>query len=357
MKSLDFKQKTSVIRVLSNDNKQKKINWDRIIYLAFITILIIFLGYYAFIKIFFIKAQGQVSFENIDIRIPEDCRILSYQVAEDDTVKKGDSLFVYSIEKENFNFGGVGFGRMDTFYNSQSSWIDKEIFAIRKKIALNNLEINQNNELLSAFQDEMQEVENMVTLDIMPSSRYEYVKAEIRRLKSELIKIKSENAQNYAYLNQLYAMNKKGVARTSTYAGGYGGGGGEQTRTKVFYSPISGTVTRLYTHQYEVALKQDLIMAIHSDHPMFVKAFFDQEDVAYFQEGDIVDIKFPDGRTSQGVLRRFYYSTIQLPVEFQKRYEPTTRTLAADIYPITENDYALWRGFYKMSVSITKYKY
>ena len=70
-----------------------------------------------------------------------------------------------------------------------------------------------------------------------------------------------------------------------------------------------------------------------------------------------MNIEFPDGTESKGLIKRFYYATYQLPDEFQKRYEPTTRTIAADIYPVNDNEYEHWRAFYKMSVSVTKFKY
>lgn len=365
MKSIDFKQKASVIRVLSDETGQKNFNWDRVIYIIFLILLFGFLGYYAFNKIFFIKAQGQVTFENIDIRIPDDCRILEYQVAEDDSVNVGDSLFIYSLDDDNLNGGGgiaITQSGNGTVAPKELTWVDREIFALEKKIALNNIDKVRAKEMLKSFQNELQHFENAIILDVLPTDRYEYAKSEIIRLETEISKLEAENRQNNSYIKELNDLANQPVIQqqTGTGTGAYqngGGGEGEIIAPQVFYSPISGNVTRLYTRQFEVALKQDVIMAIHSDRPMYVKAYFDQEDIAYFTEGDIVTITFPDGKKSKGFLKRFNYSTFQLPTEFQKRYEPTTRTVAADIYPINENDYALWRGFYKMSVTITKYKY
>ena len=364
MKSIDFKQKASVIRVLSDDSGPKNFNWDRVIYIIFLILLFGFLGYYAFSKIFFIKAQGQVTFENIDIRIPDDCRILEYQVAEDDSLNVGDSLFIYSLDDDNLNGGGgLAIGQIggETIPAIEPTWIDREIFSLEKKIALNNIDKVRSKELLKNFQNELQHFENAIILDVLPTDRYEYAKSEILRLQTEISKFEAENRQNSSYIKELKDLAAQPVARKgATGSGAYqngGGGEGEVIAPQVFYSPISGNVTRLYTRQFEVALKQDVIMAIHTDRPMFVKAYFDQEDIAFFHEGDIVNITFPDGKKSKGFLKRFNYSTFQLPSEFQKRYEPTTRTVVADIYPISQDDYALWRGFYKMSVTITKYKY
>jgi multidrug resistance efflux pump len=359
LKSIDFKQKTSVIRVLSDENGRKNFNWDRVIYIAFLILLFGFLGYYAFNKIFFIKAQGQVSFENIDIRIPDDIRVLEYQVAEDDSVNVGDSLFIYSLDDDNLNAGNnvVVSESEDAGFSNQLTWIDREKFALEKKIAMNNIDKVRAKEILKNFENELQHLENAIILDVLPTDRYEYAKSEILRLKTEISKLDAENRQNSSYIAELNELAEKPVMKRASANSSGNAGDGETTAPQVFYSPINGNVTRLFTHQFEVALKQDIIMSIHSDRPMYIKAFFEQEDIAYFNEGDIVNIKFPDGRTSKGFLKRFNYSTFQLPSEFQKRYEPTTRTVAADIYPVSPDDYALWRGFYKMSVTITKYKY
>jgi len=46
-----------------------------------------------------------------------------------------------------------------------------------------------------------------------------------------------------------------------------------------------------------------------------------------------------------------------MPEEFQKKYEPTTRTVAADLYPLNNEEAKKWKAYYKMSVKITKFKY
>ena len=65
MRSIDFNRKGSTIRVLSEDTKKLKYNWDRVIYIIFLTFVLLFLGYYFTNKIFFIRANGQVLFENV----------------------------------------------------------------------------------------------------------------------------------------------------------------------------------------------------------------------------------------------------------------------------------------------------
>ncbi|MGZ4034596.1 MAG: hypothetical protein ACXVPU_13640 [Bacteroidia bacterium] len=361
MKSIDFKRKDSVIRVVNEDNKKPKRNWDRLIYIVFLSLVGLFLGYYLITKIFYIKADGQVLFENVSIRLTDDCRILAYQKTEGDTVRKGDSLFTYSLDKDNLwgNFSLPG-NFSSTTYSSQWDWIDKEKYSLNKNISLNNISKAESQALIKSYQSEVQRLQNEVVLDVLPKNRLEYVQNEILTLNTAIEKLDSENKQLYSLIGELNAMPRPPRIQ-GIKTGSFGAGAGDNTDllngTRVFYSPIDGSVTRVYTNQYEVALKSDQIMAIHKNTPMFIKGFFEQEDLNYFKEGDLVNIEFPDGTKSKGLIKRFYYATYPLPDEFQKRYEPTTRSVAADIYPVDNSEYEHWRAFYKLGVCITKFKY
>ncbi len=360
MKSVDFKRKDSVIRVVNEDFKKPKRNWDRIIYIVFLSLVAFFIGYYAISKIFFIKADGQVLFENVSIRLTDDCRILAYQKEEGDTVKVGDSLFTYTLDKDNL-WGNMALnGNVTaTSYDNEWDWIEKEKYALMKKVALNKIDITESTALIGSYKSEIQRLQNEIVLDVLPKNRLDYVQNEILRLNTAIAKLSSENNQLYGLLKQLNSMIKTPSVKSTKTAsiGGGGNGDADENGIRVFYSPIDGTVTRIYTRQFEVALKSEQIMAIHKNTPMYVKGFFEQADLNYFHEGDLVNIEFPDGTDSKGIIKRFYYSTYPLPDEFQKRYEPTTRTIAADIYPVNDNDYEHWRAFFKMGVSVTKFKY
>jgi multidrug resistance efflux pump len=343
---------------MNEEVKKPKRNWDRVIYIVFLSLVALFLGYYGINKLFFIKADGQVLFENVSIRLTDDCRIIAFQKEEGDTVQVGDSLFTYALDKDN-SWGNLamGGGITSTTYASEWDWIEKEKYALMKKVALNKIDITESTSLIASYKSELQRLQNEVVLDVLPKNRLEYVQNEILRLNTAIAKLSAENNQLYGLLKQLDSMIRKSKIKT-TQTGSFGAGQGEdENGVRVFYTPIDGTVTRIYTHQYEVALKSEQIMAIHKNTPMYVKGFFEQEDLSYFKEGDLVNIEFPDGTESKGLIKRFYYATYPLPDEFQKRYEPTTRTIAADIYPVSDNEYDHWRAFYKMSVTVTKFKY
>ncbi|MEM7298982.1 MAG: hypothetical protein AAF391_12035 [Bacteroidota bacterium] len=64
-------------------------------------------------------------------------------------------------------------------------------------------------------------------------------------------------------------------------------------------------------------------------------------------------ISFPDGSKGKGYIKKYHISTKELPPEFQKKYEPTERTILTEIYPIDEETANLWKKFYKMDVKVS----
>ena len=186
MKSVDFKRKDSVIRVVNEDFKKPKRNWDRIIYVVFLSLIAFFIGYYAISKIFFIQADGQVLFENVSIRLTDDCRILAYQKDEGDTVKIGDSLFTYTLDKDNL-WGNMALNGSvtATSYDNEWDWIEKEKYALMKKVALNKIDITESTALIGSYKSEIQRLQNEIVLDVLPKNRLDYVQNEILRLNRE----------------------------------------------------------------------------------------------------------------------------------------------------------------------------
>ena len=115
----------------------------------------------------------------------------------------------------------------------------------------------------------------------------------------------------------------------------------DQQGFNYFTCPIEGSITNIQKQAFEVALKTEVIMSLHQPKNVHIRGYFDQEDLGDIHEGDIVQVEFPDGTFSLGRVDRFEFSTRILPIEFQKKFEPTTRTLAVDILPLKDKD--LWQ--------------
>ena len=377
MKSVNFKRRGTEIRTLPEVTRSSRRKWDRITYILILFILLGFGIYYAYTKVFYTKAQGQVMYENIDIRLLDDCRVTRYFVHEYDSVKVGDTLFEYIDEKtDNLAQANGGGGNVSVSVSAgrggDNSWIEREILNKREKIASSEAKRKENLSLIKSYEAELERIRASVVLGVLPQSRLDVRQNEIVQLKAEVSRIEEEIAETKKILAQLkselssYRSNQgsETVTENINVNGGIGGGGGSvgepedlSKKKKYFISPIAGSINRIYTLEYETALRDEVVLAIHKKSPIFVRAYFDQEDLQDVAIGEEFQITFPDGTVSRGVLKSFYYSTIPLPEEFQKKYEPVSRSVVGDIYPVSSEESLQWKNFYKMSVDIKKVQY
>lgn len=365
MKSLNFKRKEdSYLRYFDEQQKRptkRPINWDRIVYLVLLALAVFFVGRFLIKRYFYIEGNGQVLFENVDIRHTDDIRILEFYKEEGDDVRIGDTLFTYFLDDDVFGGGGGGGGNSVSIAGGGegNSWIEREIYQLRKNIDLNRVRIEDDKKLLNIYKQDLERVRNEVILDAVSHTNLENLEYQIDKLEGE-IALREEEIRIYRkqigylsdLLNKQEEVDKVKIDQKTGHV--YLTGAEDESAFKIFTSPIDGNITRLLKQPYEVALKTENILSIHQPNDVHIKGFFNQEDLKYLHEGDIVEIEFPDGTISNGIIDRFYSATYILPEEFQKKFEPTTRTLAADIIPIGDNDLNIWKKYYKLSVKITK---
>lgn len=367
-----------MFRVTNEQEIKKYRNWDRLVYIALLIIFVLFVLIYVYNKAFIVHAYGHVIIESSRIRLTDDARLEEVRVQEGDSVLVGDTLFSYSLDLDHDINGSGGSGASVslggfTGKTNADNWWLKEVYNIKKSIAINNVKIGENTDLMKSFLGELKRMTNEVILDVMPKQRLDYLQTEIVKLKADNQKLQQENneLQNLMrtlkpFENSNQPASLKNLKVNSSSKGNFGRNniatsllfsGELLSETHYFTAPMDGIVTRVYIHSTETALKTEDIMALHKDRPAYIKAYFEQEDLANFKIDDVFKVTFPDGSVSYGTLKRFYIATYVLPEEFQKKYEPTTRSVAADIYPLTEADLAQWKAFYKMGVDISKFKY
>ena len=371
MKTVNFKRSDSALRVWDDDPRAgKRINWDRIIYIVLIVIVLLFGGRYIINHLFYVNATGHILFEKRNIRNVDDCQLLKFFKMEGDSVKTGDTLFSYLEDNDAVALSGNPASASNSTplsvsvnqsRGSENDWTIKEIYNLKKTISSNQVRITENTALLKMYKSQRVKIREQVILDLIPRSKIEEIDENINQLDFEIERLRIENGQAAAFINQLDGMAKSTQGNGQNIKAGIGnkiaGKFTEEELTRYYVSPIDGTVTKINFQNMEVALKSEIIMSIHKPENIYVKAFFEQTDLKNVAINDVVEIEFPDGTISEGRIKRFYYATNALPEEFQKKYEPTTRTLLADVVPLNDNELKKWRTFYRMGVRITKYKF
>ncbi len=351
MKNINFNRKNGILRNLDEKPKmKKKVNWDKIAYFIVLGLIIFFIFRYFFVKTVYVIAPGHVLFKSLSIRVPEDVTIQEFYKFEGDTIVKGDTLFSYisyKDEQDAFNQSLIG----EINQTQPDNWSSKEIYQLKKNIALNNIQIQEKQQLIDFYTKEIEILRNEVILEITPKSKIDLMAKEIEKLTLENQSLLKNNQTFQSLINQLNLLDKNQTASANIIGGGSGNGGGGGL-LRYYIAPIKATITRLYKSNYEVALKSENILNMHEKEDIYIKAFFPQEDIAHFKEGDEVTVIFPDGETSIGHIKRFYFATYRMPEEFQKKYESTTRAIAVDIFPIENESQIKWKAFYKMNVTV-----
>jgi len=349
MRSTDFKRRNNPIEILQEIRPNKcKVNWDRLLYLSILILGLAYIGFYTIRVMTTVEGEGQVRFKKLDIQFTSDVQIIEIKHFEGDSVQPGDTLFWY-LDEDITRFVQIN---NQTIKTPNTQWIDQDRLSTRRKIELLQIDLKQFQQLETLNKTEQDRIRKEIMLDIYSADKLDmYTHREIE-YSSQITSIKKEislQQQYLAWLDQQEAQIKILMASES----------GKpvpdwRKELKPYVSPIRGTITQILKENYEVAVQGDVVMSIHKPSNLFIKVFYDQKDLRKLHEGDIVHIEFPDGTTSEGVLQRFYYATFELPEEFQKKYEPVTRSIAADIIPLDEIEREKWRPFYKMNVSVYK---
>lgn len=359
MKSLNFNRKASMLRNMEEEKiSRKDKNWDKIVYYVVLAIISFFIFRYFINRVFYVHAEGQVMFNSVKVRVPDDITIHYFKVKEGDTVLYGDTLFAYTSARDEQSRGAFAF-KIEDDENNTSSWQQREVYQLNKNIRLNRLRIGENINLIAWYQSEIQKLENQVILEVSSKNKLESYQSQLEKLTIENRKYNNEIAVFKSMIVELGGQAEDTIEDelTPSSVPYSGGGAGYMSMKRVYISPMSGVITRIYKRPNEVALKTEEIMNVHQQESVYIKTFFLQEDLSSIQVGDEVILTFPNGVKSHGTIRRFYSATYRLPPEFQKKYESRTRAIAADIFPKDETELDEWQKFYKISVQIKKSRF
>lgn len=359
MKNIYFKRKDSVLRSLQEEKKvakQKRTNWDRIIYFVLLGLFLILVGRYAFMKIYYIKADGQILFKNLNVQNLDDCRILKFNVIEGAEVKIGDTLFYYKDDDDDEQGDRTASVSVDFTATTKSNWQDKAIIEIEEELDNLAQELLQAKRLRTKLSGELQQISQEVLLEVVPKTAYYQKESELSKIDASLELLKEKRAILFSKLAKIKRSSSV-IGEATGNAVGSGSGVGDDQSVKPFISPMEGIVTKIFKENQEVALKSEVVMYIQKSENVFIKGFFEQEDLKHLRNRNIVEVEFPDGTESYGRINRFYYSTYRLPEEFQKKYEPTTRSLSVDISPLNKEEFEKWQKYYKLSVIIRKSRF
>ncbi|MDO9511554.1 MAG: hypothetical protein Q7J34_07330 [Bacteroidales bacterium] len=360
MKQFKFQNKASVIRGIKEEKPRKKRNWDRILYLTIFALIFASFLFYILQRNIYVSSLGEVITERFDVMNAEDIQILKYYVVEQDTVKAGDTLFKYRSDfREEDDGGGLaGVTISNTLVDKPSDWIMREITNTKKNIQLKSLDIKELESRLVKANSELERLKLEVYLDVHSPAVLKQIRQNISDHLIDKSKLQSEISYLYQYLRQLEAIDIQDRARSQAAAdvanAGFGSG---STSIRYYLSPVSGIITQVLTPEFGITYRKDVTMYISDLDKIFIKAYIEQNDIDFYQPGDVVKLNFIDGTKSQGKIKDFYINTQEVPIEFREVRGKNQRNIVTEIYPLSTNDQLKWMRYYKFTVKVSKLKY
>ena len=343
MKRIKFGNQQSHVAEEEQPIRKKRINWDRLVYLAILFAIVGSLVLYLVRNFYFITAPAQVVKESYAVLLPYDARIEEIMVMEDDSVTRGTPLLKF---ERDFRVSD------NTLVNSTRSveeWITKERFTAQRNIRVKQVEVEELNRRIAEIDEQIAQLELLVILDVSNATKIEQLKDEKSRLKSD-IRVKEEEIKYWQkYLYELPQYKERYTTSLVEQLSA-------NNQISVFNAPVSGTITNINYKQFELAYKGEIIMSVELD-DAYVRAYIPQKEFGSIFEGDVVTVRFPDRSKGKGIVEKIYSSLEQLPPEYQDETRVTTRSFLAIVRPLNESQQKKWRINNHLGVEIRKRRF
>ncbi|HFA49823.1 MAG TPA: HlyD family efflux transporter periplasmic adaptor subunit, partial [Bacteroidetes bacterium] len=302
-------------------------------------------------KFALIKVNGQVILEKMSVNFTEEIRIKKMLVNEGDEAVAGDSLFSYVVETPNNDDYISTYNK----YDGNSNWYLREKMSVARQIELKRSDKAGLKTLVRLKKQELEELKQRVYLGSELSHKIEPLKTKIQELENEIASLNSEIRVLLNYRKKLERQEALSMsAEAARIQDEINAKAAFESLLLYYTTPITGLIGQISKQENEVCYQSESVMTIHKLGQIKVKAYFPPKYAEKISLGDEVDLIFEDKTKSKGIIQNFYISTYPLPPEFQKRYEPVTRSIVVDIVPKDEAEGENWLSYYKMSVQVIK---
>ncbi len=342
MKKFSFKSNEPIIKGFKEQQAQKKRrNYDRIFFIAIMAIVLFFIARYAYNRFFIIRANSQIEFEKLNVSFTDDIRLLKLNISEGDEVEKGDTLFRYMLKERE----GNSYTEIIDIENNKDR-INREIDRLITELEMKKIEKRSKETLVSFYVEKEKELVKQVMLEVYPKAKLGEMQDEIFRIKSTIVKLRAE----IELLHTAIWSQRNKLSNPTIHSSSYSQLHNIETS---YVTPEKGIIGIINFNENEICYQSENVLTIHNSDSVKIVAFFDPRDIKLLKIGTTVNINFQDGTESKGVIKNFLVSTYALPAEFQKKYEPVTRSVVALISPTNEHEGEVWKGFYKMNVEVS----
>lgn len=350
-----YRPQTSILKTVDEPKLKKPFNWDRLFFILLLCLVAFYGGRRLYRGMALIRVNGQVILEKISVNFTDDIRIKTMAVDEGDEVVAGDTLFTYVVEGDEDFTNSTSIARGG---GNDNNWFLREKMTVSRQIESKKSDQEGLRTLASLKKEELEGMKQRVYLGTEQASKLEPLRADILELENEIASIGSEIRVLRDYVHQLSSQEQEAILQERIRIKEELEGFGSFDKMLLAYTtPITGLIGQIEKDENEVCYKGETAMTIHRSGVIKVKAYFPLEFADEVKIGDEVVIYFEDGTESDGIIQNFYISTYPLPPEFQKKYEPVSRSIVADVVPKNLDEGLAWNGYYKMSVTVVKHRF
>ncbi len=346
MRNFSLREKQSIITVLREPPKKvKKVPWQKWSFIAVIVLIGSIAIYKTISSLWIIKANGQIEVKKQTVHFAQDVTLKQFFVEEGQQIVKGDTLFRFSPIVEEYVSTSI------TDFDRPQDWIEKQKLDLNLKIAQKKFEIEELRGRISDLSTMAEMKKKMVLLgSVNDKNPYDQLRLEIQQVQLQLA---SATKEKKYFENLKWSLRKQDTAATRTTVTNRG-----VTETKKYFvATMDGVIGQINFNKNEMCFRREEILTIHELEDMKIKVYFEPVEMKYLKAGDEVNITFPDGSESKGMIENFHVATYAVPEEFQKKYEPTTRNIVANVQLLNVSEQYKLMNFYKMNVRVSKSRF
>lgn len=338
MRSQGFKQGNAQIRGMREKETKKKINWDRIIYLAIVNLVLGALAFAFLRNYLFVSGEGQVIADRFFVRFPSDVRIQEMKTQKGDSVVQYQELFVYTP-----SFQTKSPVELETIRSEFQDRIFENELKIDEKLS----QLKAVKMQLKHFRERISLIEQEIKLNLStPRLLYENedrligFKADSINVLAEIVLLRNRNK----YLESL--SNDDGLILDIRDA---------ELRGQVltYQSPVSGVVEQIYKGNSELAVRTESIVSIRRNtKDILVRALFSRDDLDYVYSGKVVTLRFDNGDLSKGIITNVYSSEYEQIGTVNRAGVLVSDQIVVEIRPIEAQELALWEANSNISLKV-----
>lgn len=296
----------------------------QIIYFSVLIFIVVYLGYVAVGRLFYLNARGQVEIEKTLISSTRGGHISQLAVSEGQQLKKGDMIvridaLQQCVVEENKHLQKL---RLDIGMNEQRIALLKAKQAELKKL-------QRGSELRRALELERESIsygtqfwrdQNKLLSDLALTGK----ELELQRL-------------------QLKELEKS--ARNKTLPA--------ECQAETIRAPFPARVQVVRRRVEEFAKRGEAIVILtRNKAPVRIEAYFTEDELKYINLGKRLQVAFPDGVESTGVVKAVYSSAYSVPEREWKGYRPLTTGVRVHLFPLNENEEMHWKQYDRMEVRV-----